>query len=126
MKQTESQISALILREYGGLPHIRLFRNQVGVGWVGQVAAESLHSVTLVHPRRVSMGLMPGSADLIGWRKIRIDGTDIAQFLSIEVKASKRSKAAEAQKNWAEQVESFGGLSRIVIGQDDPWLKGLR
>lgn len=117
---TESELQALILRAAGGLPHVRVFRNQVGEGYVGK-ALRDAEGVFLRDARHVRMGLFPGSGDLIGWRTLRVTpdmvGTSIAQFLSIEVKTP-TGKVRPDQSNWLAQVNQAGGhaiIARSII-----------
>ena len=104
---TERQVQTQIMKQCGSLPHVRLFRNSVGVGWVGR------------HPNltKITFGLTPGSADLIGWRRVAITremvGQDIAQFVSIEVKRP-GGRVDPKQINWRNQVERMGGLAIIT------------
>lgn len=103
----ERDVQARVMLALGSRPDIRIFRNQVGFGYVGE------HP----HQRRVRFGLMPGSGDLIGWRTRTITAADIgksfAQFLSVEVK-SDRGATRENQIVWANVVRSQGGIAVIV------------
>jgi len=118
---TESELQALILRAAGSKPHVRVFRNQVGEGYVGK-ALRDPEGVFLMDARHVRMGLFPGSGDLIGWRTLTITpdmvGQPIAQFLSIEVKTP-TGKVRPDQRNWADQITSAGGLAIIARSVSD-------
>jgi hypothetical protein len=110
----------------------RLFRNQVGEGWVGRSYRRPDGSVTIINPRRIIFGLAPGSADLIGWRTVEITpamvGQRLAVFASIEVKTG-RGRYGHGQPEWASAVTAAGGLAgfakgpaeagRILEGLDD-------
>lgn len=113
----ESSVQNQVLKALGSRPDVRVFRNQVGFGFSGNVVNNSGGTVVLSNARPVSMGLGVGSADLVGWRTVTITpdmvGKKVAVFLSVEVK-SKTGRATAAQTNWAEQVRRFGGLSMIV------------
>ena len=104
---TEKAIQSAIMAKCGSLPNVRLFRNTVGVGWVGHPFA----------PTKITFGLQPGSADLIGWRTLRITpdmvGRDIAQFVSIEVKRP-GGKLSDAQRNWRFRVHDAGGFALVT------------
>ena len=52
---TESELQALILRAAGSKPHVRVFRNQVGEGYVGK-ALRDPEGVFLSDARHVRMG----------------------------------------------------------------------
>ena len=118
---TETELQALILRAAGSKPHVRLFRNQVGEGYVGK-ALRDPEGVFLSDARHVRMGLFPGSGDLIGWRTINITsemiGRRIAQFISIEVKTP-TGKIRPDQRNWADQINAAGGLAIIARSISD-------
>lgn len=118
---TESELQAYILRTAGSLPHVRLFRNQVGEGYVGK-ALRDPEGVFLRDARHVRMGLFPGSGDLIGWRTLPVTtemvGTSIAQFLSIEVKTP-TGRVRPDQTNWLTQVNLAGGHAIIARAISD-------
>ena len=118
---TETELQALILRAAGSKRHVRLFRNQVGEGYVGK-ALRDPEGVFLSDARHVRMGLFPGSGDLIGWRTVTITpdmvGRCIAQFLSIEVKTP-TGKLRPDQRNWADQISAAGGLAIIARSTSD-------
>jgi len=118
---TETELQALILRAAGSKRHVRLFRNQVGEGYVGK-ALRDPEGVFLSDARHVRMGLFPGSGDLIGWRTLMVThdmvGRCIAQFLSIEVKTP-TGKLRPDQRNWADQINAAGGLAIIARSTSD-------
>jgi len=118
---TESELQALILRAAGSKPHVRVFRNQVGEGYVGK-AIRDPEGVFLTDARHVRMGLFPGSGDLIGWRTVTVTpdmvGKPIAQFLSIEVKTP-IGKVRPDQRNWLDQINAAGGLAIIARSVSD-------
>ena len=113
---TESELQALILRAAGSKPHVRVFRNQVGEGYVGQ-ALRDPEGVFLRDARHVRMGLFPGSGDLIGWRTVTV-GKPIAQFLSIEIK-TKPGRVRPDQQNWLDQITTAGGHAIIARSVSD-------
>ena len=118
---TESELQALILRAAGSKLHVRIFRNQVGEGYVGK-ALRDPEGVFLRDARHVRMGLFPGSGDLIGWRTVTITadmvGKPIAQFLSIEVKTL-TGRVRPDQQNWADQITAAGGHAIIARSVSD-------
>lgn len=120
----ELRIQSEVMRAIGGLPNVRIFRNQVGVGWVGQVVAENrrLQTVTLNRAYRVTMGLAVGSADLIGFRRRIITpddvGKEFGQFLSVEVKSPGGVLSAE-QQNWLTRVNQWGGIAFVTRSPED-------
>jgi hypothetical protein len=114
---TESQIQAEILRELGSRTDVRLFRNNCGVGWSGQLVSRIGGRVTLANARPIRYGLTPGSADLIGWQHITVTadmvGRKLAVFTSIEVKAA-HGRLTPEQDNWRRVVSSAGGAAGVA------------
>ena len=100
----ERTLLRMILREFGGRPGLRLFRNNVGVARYPDGA-------------RVAYGLCPGAADLIGFRAIRItpamSGQSIAQFVAIEVKGPNTPITA-GQRNFLRAVATAGGTAVLA------------
>lgn len=119
---TETQLQAEILRALGSRPDVRLFRNQVGQGWVGRFGGRVGSGTVLMDARKVSFGLCVGSGDLIGWRRVEITpsmiGQTIAQFLSVEVKTPKGA-VREEQTNWWREVTVQGGRGIIARSVHD-------
>ena len=102
----------------------RLFRNSVGVGFVGRELRSYPSSTRAgsamiyeIAGRRIRFGLCDGSSDLIGWRSLRITsemvGQSIAQFCACEVKTEGVAMTRE-QINFLAQVRKAGGFSTIV------------
>jgi|LGVE01.1.fsa_nt_gb hypothetical protein len=119
---SEKQIQRSIFKRLGGLQAVRLFRNNVGTAWTGEVTRLQDGSILIKNPRPLHAGLVKGSGDLIGWRKVMITaemvGRPIAQFLSLEVK-TKTGRATKGQKNWQAAVNAHGGLAGIVRSDDE-------
>ena len=117
MSNKETKIQKETLLESGKIPSLRLFRNNVGVGFQGKILNENYPIITLENYRRVSFGLMPGSGDCIGWQSIKITtdmvGKSIAQFVSVELKTD-IGKPQTNQKNWYNQVTNSGGKAVII------------
>ena len=118
----EADIQARIQLAIGGLPGVRLFRNSVGGAWSGEVLEQSADRLLLSRPRYTRYGLCPGSADLVGWRTLRIGpqhvGQTIAQLLSVEVKTA-RGKARDDQRNWTARVTEAGGLAGVCRSPEE-------
>ena len=99
---------------------VRLFRNNVGLGFQGTIDQILEGSWVLLKPfRRIKFGLFKGSSDLIGWKSIEITpdmvGSKIAVFTAIEVKKPGKSvKPGSDQENFLEQVEKSGGISVVA------------
>jgi hypothetical protein len=114
---TESQIQAEILRTIGSRTDARLFRNNCGVGWSGQVVSNAGGRITLANARPIRYGLTPGSADLIGWQAVTVTpemvGRKLAVFSSIEVKAA-HGRLTPEQDNWRRVVSAAGGAAGVA------------
>jgi hypothetical protein len=121
---SEKRIQSEIMRAIGPLENVRIFRNTCGIGWLGRLVEHDPKRgiVVLGSAYRVTMGLIPGSGDLIGWRRLTITpqdvGRDIAQFLSVEVKTS-TGKPSDAQTNWLQQVNQWGGLAILTRSAEE-------
>ena len=118
---SESTIQSRILRALGSLANVRVFRNQVGVGWVGKAHRDG-ENVFIVKARRVSMGLHVGSSDVIGWKSLVITpdmvGSRIAQFVSVEVKTD-TGRTTPEQQNWIQQVNRAGGIAIVARSPEE-------
>jgi len=102
------------MKAIGGLANCRVFRNNIGAGFVGRVAGESAGAVTLVNYRRIHFGLFTGSSDLIGWKSVEITpdmvGRKVAIFVSVETKTP-GGRLSREQEAWIERVRFFGGIA---------------
>lgn len=102
----------------GGLRYVRLFRNNVGMAWVGQVLNQTSTTITLVNYRPLHAGLVKGSSDLIGWHSIEVTpemvGKRIAVFTAIEVKASSKSRRSPEQMAFIQSVHTHGGYAGVA------------
>lgn len=72
--------------------------------------------------RPVQFGLCKGSADLIGWttRTVTPDmvGTQVAVFLSIEVKTP-TGRLRPEQQQWLDAVQAAGGIAGVARSVED-------
>lgn len=104
------------------LPGTRIFRQNVGTGWTGDVQRLTDGSILIRNPRPLQAGLCKGSSDLIGWRSLDVTpemiGRRLAVFLAIEVKAP-RGRATDEQTNFLARVKNAGGLAGIARSVDD-------
>lgn len=87
----------------------RLFRNNTG-------------TLRDQHGRPVTFGLCKGSADLIGWRTVTVTpemvGTQMAVFLSIEVKTA-TGRLRPEQQQWLDAVQAAGGIAGVARSVED-------
>jgi len=105
----------------------RLFRNNIGLGWVGtgKPVRTCKPSHVLIYPgdivlrkaRPLHSGLCKGSSDLIGWTKVKITqdmvGKDVAMFTGVEIKIGK-DKESKIQQAFKSTVNKSGGLAIIA------------
>jgi hypothetical protein len=108
------------------LPNVRLFRNNVGVGWAGKLVNISAIGVTAIqNARPLRAGLCEGSSDLIGWTSVEITpemvGRRLAVFTAVEVKKP-GGKATAEQLNFLQRVKDAGGIA--VLGFDEEQTMG--
>lgn len=97
---------------------VRLFRNNVGTGWVGGPTSRTRDgAIVLKNPRPLHAGLVRGSADLIGWKSVTVTpgmvGQKLAVFLSVEVKDTAGCPRPE-QIIWYDNVRLAGGIAVIA------------
>lgn len=109
---------------------VRLFRNSVGIGWVGKVERVNRPAQVMVFPgdvvirkaRALHAGLHTGSGDLIGWETIEVTpemvGRKIAQFVSVEAKEG-TGRLSPDQRNWQDQVQAAGGVAGVARSVED-------
>ncbi len=105
----------------------RLYRNNVGSAWRGDVTRLKDGSILIRRPMLVHFGLATGSADLIGWAPHVVTEADVgrtlAVFLSVEAKAAKGRMRTE-QQAWLDAVKAAGGIG-IVAGSVTDFTEGL-
>lgn len=116
MKERDIQANILLQATKAGA---RLFRNNVGKGWIGQWSKLSDGSILLRNPRRMNFGLCKGSSDLIGWVPVTITedmvGQTVAVFAGIECK-TKTGRVSAEQQNFLDAIHRAGGIS--IVGRD--------
>lgn len=108
----------------------RLFRQNVGVGWIGKVEKPARATQVTVFPgdvvirkaRPLHAGLSVGSGDLIGWRTVEVTqamvGRQVAVFVSLEAKQG-AGRLTPAQRAWCAAVAAAGGISAEVRSVED-------
>lgn len=120
----ETPLTRKILLATSAQTPAKLFRNNVGQGWVGKHTRLDDGSVLIANPRPLHAGLHNGSGDLIGWTPVTVTpdmvGQTLAVFTSLEVKTTRRNSRPNAdQKHWRDTVRAAGGIADIVRGPDD-------
>lgn len=109
---------------------VRLFRNSVGLGWVGKstrferdgTVAVRKGDVIVRNARPLHAGLATGSGDLIGFVVVEVTpamiGRRIPVFASVEAKEGTGRLSSE-QAAWRDMVRSMGGVADEVRSIDD-------
>lgn len=102
--------------------HVRLFRNNVGLGWVGKVIKRLSGVLVIKDPRPLHAGLCEGSSDHIGWTETAITpemvGQKVAIFTAVETK-TKRGRVSPEQSNFIDRVKEAGGIAFIARDLSD-------
>ncbi len=112
MASPASVLTAKILARHGARPDLRLWRNETGLFWAGEVAGRTRGGGLLLrHASRVMAGLCKGSADLIGI-------TNTGRFIGLEVKAGK-DVLKPHQRAWLELIAELGGIAEVVSSVED-------
>lgn len=108
----------------------RLFRNNVGLGWVGEVIRPAKPVTVSVTPgdilirraRPLHAGLCEGSGDLIGFKSIQITpemvGRTVAVFASVEVKTH-HTRTTKEQFAFQNAVREAGGIGIIARTKEE-------
>lgn len=126
----ESTVSRDSLLRLSRFKNLRLFRNNVGQGWVGKVFRPTQKTAVFVSPgdiviraaRAIKFGLMVGSGDYVGWQTIVVTpemvGQKVAVFTSLEMKTADGSRRKE-QKHFAQVVIESGGRAGFARTPDE-------
>lgn len=120
--KSEREVQARIMLALGrGLS--RVFRNTVGVGWMGKAKEMPDGSVFIQNPRRVTFGLAPGSSDLIGWHSVVVTpdmvGTRVAIFKAVEVKRATGGRMEPGQRDFLTAVTNAGGIAGMCRSPEE-------
>ena len=102
--------------------NVRVFRNNVGSAWQGEVIRLADGSILIKKPRIVHFGLCEGSGDLVGFQKIKVIeamvGMDLALFVNLEVK-TKYGRPTQEQLDFIALVNNMGGNAAVVRSVDE-------
>ena len=92
----------------------RLWRNQSGMAWQGEILSKSNNVLHLKNPRLLKSGLTNGASDLIGYLPLRITeehlGKTIAVFWANEIK-TKNDNLSKEQLNFLYFISESGGIA---------------
>lgn len=108
----------------------RLFRQNTGVAWQGDMVRISGGRKALVNLRPLRAGLCVGSSDVIGWTPVEITpdmvGRTVAVFTAIEVKTAD-VRATDEQIRFCLAVAAAGGIAAISYSHEEALaaIKGL-
>lgn len=114
------------VNESGGI----VFRQNVGMGWQGDVTVIKKPSVVQLHAgdvvirkaRPLHAGLIKGSSDLIGWRSVPVSSLSpdavVAQFVAVEVKTDTGTSSPE-QRHFVSMVQRAGGVAGVARSPAD-------
>jgi hypothetical protein len=107
----EKDLQKEILRKYGALTWLRLWRNNTGVAVGMSIIAQYKRMGYIPDNIPVTRYGTPGAPDIMGI----IKG---GQFLGIEVK-SLTGQQSEEQKAWQRMIESLGGIYILARKVED-------
>lgn len=127
----ESPVLKKIMLALGTLPGVRSFRNNVALAAAGRIhwikrpetIALQAGDAVVRNARPLHAGLVKGSGDLIGWKRVTVTpnmvGKDLAVFLSVEVKDGDKGKTSLEQNHWRNVVIGFGGIAIVARSEAD-------
>lgn len=108
----------------------RLFRNNVGLGWVGGIIRITKEIKMNLRPgdmvirsaRALHAGLCEGSSDAVGFTPVLITqdmvGKTVPIFTAIESKTGK-GQLSQMQKSFIDMVLAFGGIAGVARSKQD-------
>jgi hypothetical protein len=118
----ETNTTRLIMLEVSKVTNTTIFRNNVGMCWIGNHHRLKDGSLLIREPRPLHAGLCKGSSDLIGWttREITPDmvGKKVAIFTALEVK-SERGRTSAEQFNFIQRLRECGGIAGIARSPEE-------
>lgn len=129
LPERESSILKRILLTCSRGP-TRLFRQNVGSGWVGPSQRFTRAETVLVQAgdvlvrqaKPLQAGLCVGSSDLVGWTSVEVTadmvGQRLAVFSAVEVKAV-RGVLRPEQATFIARVSEAGGLAGVARSPED-------
>ena len=106
----------------------RLFRQQVGQGWIGKAKRIARAGTVAVKPGDVVISAarpfhagIEGMSDLGGWIPVKITPDMVGQTLAVYAQAEVKDegRATVAQLRWIEAVIRAGGIAGVVRSHDD-------
>ena len=99
-----------------------VFRQNVGQAWAGSSVKVKGRTVVIEGAMPITMGLIKGSSDLIGWTPVEITqqmvGTKVALFTAIECKRSEGGRLLPDQERFINRVKEAGGVAGVANSED--------
>lgn len=111
-----------VLLAIGSLPSTRLFRNNVGLGWVGEATRMPEGKVLIRNARPLHAGLVKGSGDLIGWTTRLITARDVGKRVAIFTALESKDGTGRPDTDQAKfiaAVVAAGGIAGVVRCEED-------
>lgn len=126
----ETNLQKLIMLGVSKLGTTTIFRNNVGMGWIGKSKRISQPTNVKLMPgdiliqngRPLHAGLCEGSSDLVGWTERTVTpemvGKKVAIFTAVEVKTDAGRVTAQ-QMNFISRVRQAGGIAGIARSPEE-------
>lgn len=122
MSSTGTGLMHRVMLAIGRLPHVKIFRHNVAMAWVGDWRKLPNGDVLIKNPRVLHAGLVRGGSDLLGWTSRRVTLADVGQvwavFTALETKDSNKAPTTD-QRNFIAQVQAAGGIAGVVRSEGD-------
>lgn len=126
----ETNLQKLIMLGVSKIGTTTIFRNNVGMGWIGRSRRISQAQTVRLEPgdviiqngRPLHAGLCEGSSDLIGWTETTVTpdmvGKKVAIFTAIEVKTD-AGRVSASQMNFISRIRQAGGKAGIARSPEE-------
>lgn len=126
----ETNLQKLIMLGVSKIGTTTIFRNNVGMGWIGKSKRISQPTnvklmpgdVLIQNGRPLHAGLCEGSSDLIGWTERTVTpemvGKKVAIFTAVEVKTD-AGRVSTHQLNFISRVRQAGGIAGIARNPEE-------
>ena len=99
----------------------RIFRQNAGFAWQGQVIEQSAHRLVLAHPRAIKLGCA-GMADLGGITSLIITPEMVGQRVGVDVQIEVKfgtGRPTREQTAYLETMKSLGACAGIAHSVED-------
>ncbi len=120
--ESEKKIQNDILLKVSKSKLVRLFRNNTGMAWTGEIISRAAGMMTIKNPRPFHGGLVKGSSDLIGYKIVTVTedmvGQELAVFSAVEVKAA-QGRTTPEQEQFLRTIREAGGIAEVVRSPEE-------